>query len=48
MPNVNKFRNLNIRTLNVCGCREENKRKDICIDAASYNLDVIGITDDIR
>lgn len=35
----------NIGTLNVKGCRDLEKRRTICQDAANYNIQILGITE---
>ena len=43
--NKRTMKEINFGVLNVRGCREEDKRETICIDACRYNLQILGITE---
>ena len=40
-----KVHSLNVGTLNVQGCREESKQRNIIDDAFKYNLQILGLTE---
>ena len=40
-----KVHSLNVGTLNVQGCREESKQRNIIDDALKYNQQILGLTE---